>query len=80
MAVTSFTLHLGISGDPCGLVLPSWVGNVLVLMGELRWSVITSNYMQSVDWSWVADVCLESWGISSVTNDFVIMYMQMEEQ
>lgn len=52
----------------------------LVLMGELRWSVITSNYMQSVYWSWVADVCLEGWEISSVTNDFIIMYMQTEAQ
>lgn len=31
MAVTSFTLHLGISGDPCGLVLPSWVGTAWFL-------------------------------------------------
>lgn len=46
-------------------------------MGELRWSAITSNYMQSVYWRWVADVCLEAWRILSVTNDF-IMYMQTE--
>lgn len=36
--------------------------------------------MQSVYWSWDADVCLEGWEISSVTNDFIIMYMQTEAQ
>lgn len=36
--------------------------------------------MQSVYWSRVADACLEGWGMLSVTNDFIIMYMQTEAQ